>query len=317
MSWSRATCSTSTRRSPFRFGLVQVALALAGLAAWPWARGRRLGLVFGAFLILLVGAWLTPLLAWSWSVVPLIAYVQFPTRLLSLAALGTALLTGGLALLPTPWRWLTPAGALALIVAGVARIDPPPLWPRDADLTVGTVARFEYDSGIIGTTTAAEYLPAWARPGFVPPTEGFARPSGTADDPPLTARLLEAGPLALTLDVRAEQPAPLRLHQFYFPGWRAWLDGTPLPTRPSTALGLVTVDLPAGQHRLELAFGPTPLRRATWAVSLGGLVVAGVLVLGGWGLLVALAVGAGADRRPCPPCCPGPGSLDRPSHRAG
>jgi hypothetical protein len=273
-------------QSPFRFGLVQSGLALLGLLAWPWAGRRRLGLLFGAFLVLLFGALLTEVMAWVWSAIPLVAYVQFPTRLLSLAAVGTALLTGGLALVPGPFRWAGLAGAALLIVAGVARIDPPPLWPRDEDLTIATIARFEHDSGIIGTTTAAEYLPAWARAGYIPPTEGFARPTGARDEPPLRVALHAAGPLSLRLETVAERPAPLRFHTFYFPGWTATIDGRPVETRPSTSLGLLTIDIPAGVHVVEVAFGPTPLRLAALLLSLGGLVVVGALAIGRRGLLV-------------------------------
>ncbi|MCS6802032.1 MAG: hypothetical protein RMM58_08850 [Chloroflexota bacterium] len=278
-------------QSPFRFGLVQTTLALLGLLAWPWARGRRLGIAFGALLTLLFGALLTSLLAWVWSAIPLVAYVQFPTRLLSLAALGTALLTGALALFPIPARWVAGlAGALLLIAAGVATIDPPPLWPRDEDLSVATIARFEHDSGIIGTTTAAEYLPVWARAGFVPPTEGFAPPVGTKDDPAVGAAVVAAGPLSLRLETTADRPAPLRLHAFYFPGWRATVDGRPVEPRPSTPLGLLTVDLPPGTHVVEVAFGPTPLRLFCLALSLGGLGLGMALVAGRRGVV---ALGSG------------------------
>lgn len=280
-------------QSPFRFGLVQSALALLGVLAWPWARGRRLGIGYGALLSVLFGALLTELFAWVWRTVPLVAYVQFPTRLLSLAALGTALLTGALALFPSPIRWASLAGAALLVVAGVATIDPPPLWPRDADLTVATIARFEHDSGIIGTTTAAEYVPVWSRAGYVPPTEGFAPPVGTRDDPPVAGKVVSAGPLALRLEVTAEQEAPLRFHSFYFPGWTARIDGRPVSTRPSTPLGLLTVDLPPGEHVVELAFGPTPLRLGTLAISLSGLALVALLTFGRRGL-VALGGGLAA-----------------------
>ncbi|MFN8532284.1 MAG: 6-pyruvoyl-tetrahydropterin synthase-related protein [Dehalococcoidia bacterium] len=272
-------------QSPFRFGLIQVALALAGLAAWPWARGRRVGIAYAAGLAILFCALLTSLLVFVWSVLPLIAFVQFPTRLLAIAALGTGILTGAVALFPTPLRWFGLFGAAALVVSGVARIDPPPLWPQDADLTGATIARFEHDSGIIGTTTAAEYLPAWSRAGFVPPTEGFAEPVGTANDPALAARVRAAGPLSLSLDVTAAQPAPLRLHVFFFPGWTARIDGQSVPIRPTTKLGLLTVDVPAGTHQVDLSFGPTALRLASLLVSLVGLSVVGLLVVGVGGTL--------------------------------
>ena len=46
---------------------------------------------------------------------------------------------------------------------------------------------------------------------------------------------------------------------------------------PSDAIGLAGVALPAGEHEVRLAFGPTPLRRAAMWVSL--LALAGWLVI--------------------------------------
>lgn len=274
-------------QSPFRFGLLQAALTVAGLAAFPWAvRRGRATLLFGGATALLFGLLLTPAFVWIWSLVPLIAYVQFPTRLLGVAAIGTALATGGLALFPAPLRYLAPFAALALVVSGTGHIDPPLLYPRDADLFPASLARFEYDSGIIGTTTAAEYLPVWARAGFVPPTEGFAVPSGTAGDPALRVSLVDAGPLGATYTVDAEQAAPLRFHSFYFPGWTASIDGATVPTRDTTAVGLLTVDIPAGRHQVSIGFSPTLLRMIMAAASIAGLFIAAWLVLGFRGISV-------------------------------
>ena len=43
------------------------------------------------------------------------------------------------------------------------------------------------------------------------------------------------------------------------------IDGQSVPTFASGDLGLVTVQVPAGEHQVELRFGDTALRRAaTW-----------------------------------------------------
>ena len=58
------------------------------------------------------------------------------------------------------------------------------------------------------------------------------------------------------------------LHRFYFPGWQARIDSQAAPVYPSGEPGLVTVDVPAGDHVVELRFGDTPLRRLANGVSL-------------------------------------------------
>jgi hypothetical protein len=58
----------------------------------------------------------------------------------------------------------------------------------------------------------------------------------------------------------------LRFTSLYYPGWQATrADGSVLPTYPNTNLGLLTVDLPPGDHRLSLRWTGTALQRlATW-----------------------------------------------------
>jgi hypothetical protein len=279
-----------------KFGLVQVLAALGGVAAWPWLAGRRWLLVFSVVLAVVVGLLQTPALAWVWSW-PFAALIQRPLRLLALGALGTALATGGLA----SWRgvrWvLAPLAALALILTTALTLSPYPLAPQDESLVPGAVLRFEADTGAIGTSMSAEYLPRWARGQFRAPNDGGVRPSGTANDPPLQVRLLTADPLDLTLQVSSAQGGPLRFHQFYFPAWQASIDGQPAPVGPSSTAAVLTVVIPPGEHLVRLSFQPTLLRQLTLALSALALLGALLAVLG-WrhggltGLLLAgLAAG--------------------------
>ena len=64
-------------------------------------------------------------------------------------------------------------------------------------------------------------------------------------------------------DVSSTQPAVMVLREFYFPTWVALIDGKPITVYPSTPLGLLTVDLPAGQHTLALT------RESTFAQNIG------------------------------------------------
>ncbi len=88
---------------------------------------------------------------------------------------------------------------------------------------------------------------------------------------------------ALTLS----RPQPFRavFHTFYFPGWQAAVDGQPIPLAPFSERGLISAEIPAGRHRLELWFTETPLRRAA-------------NLLSGATLLITLALLAASLRRP-------------------
>ncbi len=55
-------------------------------------------------------------------------------------------------------------------------------------------------------------------------------------------------------------PATIQFYTYDFPGWRVRLDGNPIPHRPEPPYGLITVDVPPGEHALTLKMGTTPPR---------------------------------------------------------
>jgi hypothetical protein len=58
------------------------------------------------------------------------------------------------------------------------------------------------------------------------------------------------------------------LLQFWFPGWQASVDGTPLKTAPSGPQAIVSCDLPAGDHVVEFIYRDPPQRRAGTIISI-------------------------------------------------
>ena len=77
--------------------------------------------------------------------------------------------------------------------------------------------------------------------------------------------------------VSATGPVTLQFYRYDYPGWQVTLDDQLLTYRAQPPYGLVTVDIPAGEHRLELWQGSTPVRTVGAIVS--GLAVGGIVVL--------------------------------------
>jgi len=87
--------------------------------------------------------------------------------------------------------------------------------------------------------------------------------------------------------VSAGSPVTLRFGVFYFPGWRAWVDGEPATLQTELNTGLIILRLQPGTHAVTLRFEDTPLRRrAAWA--------SGIALLA---CVVLLAGARGAGRR--------------------
>ncbi len=77
--------------------------------------------------------------------------------------------------------------------------------------------------------------------------------------------------------VTATEPVTLQFYTYNYPGWQVYLNGQPIPHRYQPPFGLITVDLPAGEHQLTLQMDSTPPR--TMGVIISGLVLLTILAL--------------------------------------
>jgi hypothetical protein len=269
---------------PFTFGLLP--LLLAGLNLLPGgythsinahsvnAHRSALALLVGLFTLLML-----PLSLPVWDNLPLVEFIQFPWRLLGPATLLLAVLAGaGIARLPERWRW--PGAVLsgtAMLLLALPWLFPGSL-ERLADPTPPAVIEHEMETGALGTTAAGDYLPVQVAQ--LPPADrllplyqtaapNYLIPRLDQTRLPVEVAILEAnyGLTEATIRYRSEAAFTAVFHWFYFPGWRAELNGRAHPFGASDPEGLIQLDLPAGEHSLHLKFGSTPLRRAATAVS--------------------------------------------------
>lgn len=302
---------------PFRLGelLLLSAVAAVSLAAVRRLRDRRAALVLGAGALTALA--LTSTLSEPiWRTLPLMHFVQFPFRFFLFATVLAAPLVGWLVVqAPARWRALLAALVMALalwiaqpwitaryffidrrtevpipVLAGElerARRDPR-FHPAAQWVTLDRV-RSNHWSGSAGS----EFLPSTV-------TELPAAPAGTA--PLDAAEALGEGIRVrssawtypgVEAEVEVRRAGEIALHQFWFPGWRATVDGAPREVRAEPGRGRILVALEPGDRLVRARFGPTPLRRAAGAASL--------LTLVGGGLLFLLARWRDAQaRRPSP-----------------
>ena len=248
-------------------------LLLLGLALFLGKRWRqRLApnapvLGFHLALALLALAMTTTLSLPIWRpLTPVLGYLQYPWRFLGLVALGAAVIGAALPrLLPRipGWAWLGGV-TLAFLAISLPGLPLQPLaLPAQEAWSPERMWQEDAEAGQVGATWTGEFLPVtvqeqrWA---LGRPREGAV--DGPPLQPPPQVTVTPVGHADWRLAVTAKQPFSLRLHQFAQPGWNARVDGQPAPVYPSGELGLVTVDLPPGEHRVTLRFGPTPARRA-------------------------------------------------------
>jgi len=269
----------------FTLGTVHLLLALPSLL--PLRKARLRPVLLLAWSLLFFTAFLTlRQSSFIWENVPLLSLLQFPWRLLALAALPLAFLVGA-TLLVMPRRLRTPfvlAAGVGLVISTVPFLYPNEPFAIYEGRSTAELVTLDLEEGSRGTTQQGEYLP-----------HGVDRRKVLHS--PLIPLYLEGKPIdkldreslprdvdATTLEHRANSdrfrfvssvPFTATLHTLHYLGWRAYLDGQPVPIRPIN--GLISVQVPAGEHELLVRFESTPLRQAatgiSWA-SLLGLVLA-------------------------------------------
>ena len=288
----------------FQIGVM--ALLLAMIATYvtlresepAWMRRAYLGFFTAISLILLF--LMTPSATLVWESFSFLAIIQFPWRLLALTAFTLSALAG--LVVPLLLDNLFGSGdaqemahyeagaailALLIVLASYPYIQasrlPVEAWREDGR----AIFRFEEEHPDMIAYTQ------WVKEPFTtsPMTEEYASPDYVEDydeDGWLTRLAIIEGSGEIISQysrgssaggvVRVDGPATLRIHLYYFPGWQVRVDGEVVESRVSDPHGLIEVDVPAGEHRIDVTMGSTPPRRAgtitSWATML--------LLLGLW-----------------------------------
>ncbi len=275
-------------------GLVPVLVALASLVGWRRTPARRRWQVATLWAVAIGAGLLTlPVTRPIWDAVPLLEYVQFPWRALGPAAFCLALLAGagwqGLSEAlpvavgrPAVRGGLVAAGLSAVLMLGSLGWLYPAHCGAPSEPSVATMIRWERLTDTLGTTAKGEYLPMWVVEFPEVELDAFYQAGVPVERLDLTslpagAQVLEAtyGAQHAELRLRAPEAFRARYLAFYYPGWRVTIDGEAVPVTPEAPSGLLTFDVPAGEHLIEVAFGETPVR---WVGNAAALLSGAVLV---------------------------------------
>ena len=271
----------------FQLGLVPLVLAGVGVASAIKHTARpteRLWVIVWAIALVVYVALMLPWARPLWDLGPFSTLIQFPWRLLAVVGLPLCLLAGYSARWLAAGDVLSPALGLAMLLMVLTVLpytQPQPTPPNPRDETQLTWRDYEARyPDMVGMVAQTE----------VQPTESPLLPAFEANETPQRFQPLDAEVQITQVEqvgiraaaiVVSEAPATIRYLSYDYPGWQATVDGRPVAIRQEPPLGLMLVDVPAGEHRVELRFGDTPLRRAAEWVSLLSLVaIAGMALLG-------------------------------------
>jgi hypothetical protein len=210
----------------------------------------------------------------------IVAYVQFPWRLLILTSFALAFLAGAALHAGTSEsRDLAPALALMLlfVTANYAYTEP---QHTDAVFNYQTQMEFEVkDRELLGDTIWMTGARPHNSPLVAQYVAGETLQKAIALDAGATITPLQHGGQSDTVRVDASAPTRVMFYTRYFPGWTAAIDNQPAALEPYGEQGLVLVRVPTGSHVVQIRFEDTPPRQIGALVSVLSLVIALVLLV--------------------------------------
>lgn len=269
----------------FQLGVVPVTLALLGTVGG--RRGGKGEYVFFGLTTLALVFLMQPTSSGVWTILGVAQLAQFPWRLLAMTVFSLAFLSGfALKAYGAPglvYRVALVALVASTIWASYGYLSPQFIEPAEGPVSLAGLMRFQQSSGeLVGLTM-------WNK---VKPKESPLLPIYLAGQVPtdkVAPESLAAGAVAKTqrhstvLDeviVRSPSPTPLTVYTQYYPGWKAYVDGQPVPIDTVGDYGLMTVEVPAGEHTVLFRFETTAPRVLGAILTAVGLTIAfGLLVL--------------------------------------
>lgn len=268
-----------------RFELPTTLGLIGGLLAVPGLIALAVRKQYGVLTALLLGLGFTLFMLVEasldvWLGIPFFRQLRFPERFLRVGAVLIALAGGAsLWLFPVRWRfWVLGPAMIAVLVAALPMVYPNKSFIGWENQTARDEIEFELKNATWGTTSYDEFDPIWGENIPLPQTGAPEMDAYETDPLRLVVNrvdmarygdIMQAEQLSTdTVRVTLTQPHIVRFHQYYFPGWSAWLDGAPVELRADDEFGLILVDAPAGEHTIRLAY------TGTTAQHIGGLVSA-------------------------------------------
>jgi len=268
---------------PRTLGLVGGVLAIIGILALLKRKQFGLvaisvaGLAFTIFMMLDISfdVWMT---------IPAFSNLRFPARLLRIGAVLIAL-TGGasILLLPKKWQLAGMVTGILLVVAQILPVSQPyNVWLNWDNISAYDEILHEREDRTWGTVSYDEFNPIWGERIFLDaPTNAeryieepfhlrvFGRDIAAANWQGFSEENLSDNTLRVITDI----DRAVRFRQYYFPGWRATVNGEVAEIYPDEEIGLITIDLPAGEHIVTLEYVGTPVQLTATVITLLSAVI--------------------------------------------
>ena len=193
-----------------------------------------------------------------WHIKPLVEFIQFPFRFLSIVLLSESFLAAYI-IEKMPQKILTSIFLLLLLLFSSWAYLFPKAYSNNPESF--------YTTNTATTTVQNEYMPIWVK--RLPASYTYQKvitANGEAENMVLKGTKLQ---FSINLQVKTT----ILITFVYFPGWKATIDGQPATLSPSWPYGLLQLEVPKGTHVVAVWFGETPLRLFADGISIVALLI--------------------------------------------
>lgn len=231
--------------------------------------------IIGSFLIFFLSLYLANYSSnWFWGL-PLLHLIVYPFRFLFLATLVGSICAG----------WMVRKSLILSIVmivlailAGRPFTHPAIDYMPYDDSYFHQVNTILYAPGTQKNMATLEFLPVWADKDFLLSQEKKYVESGklpekfefTSGQGKVTQSQFNQDSILAKIEVN--QNARISLETFYFPNWKASLDGQSIPVTYDK-YGRIEIKIPSGVHNMLLHFTLLPIEKLAWIISITASII--------------------------------------------
>lgn len=247
------------------FGVSQLLVLFFAIVLLRFMDKSKKALVAGGLLgIVVLIVLMTNFAAPLWQVITILQKFQFPWRLLHITTFIVPLI-GAVVIAQIDKKWRVSA---VVILSAIAMISTIPMWHAKAYVSMQDS---NFTGVYNGTTDTGESSPIWSI--------RFMEKSA-----PAPIEVISGKGVSILIGSRSSTHHSYRVsslestklveNTLYFPNWEVFVDKTPVPIefQNPNYRGLLTFDVPQGDHAVDVVFTDTKLRVfANW-ISIGGLI---------------------------------------------
>lgn len=251
-----------------QLGIVTICVFIASIVLTVLTKRRNPKVI--AFLLLFTGIifLMSQYSTFIWHNVKFIDVIQFPWRLLSVVVFLSAFLAAYIVDLTK-----NKAVVAFLLVSAAVLSTFVYTFPRDSiNFPDGY-----YTTNEDTTTVRKEYMPLWVKS---MPTKRAEEKIVTASGVKIQNLLVKPSRYAFTSE--SQKDSIVRVNTIYFPGWQVTANAQSVPINYNNPQGLITFQLPKGHSNIIIKYGKTPLHFISEAISLFGILVAGLYFFHIW-----------------------------------